>query len=207
MPELLADAALAAAAPCAIADTVNLYLAMPKTRYFADRIAYAGLKLPLAENGNVRVDRMSMLMSVEARSPLEDYRLVELAMRLPLTYKLRRGGFKTVFKDAMADIVPPEVLARPKWGFTPPASEWLRTALCPLVEQVLTPERVAAAGFFRPETISRLVHEHVVERKYELWTIWTALVFHLWYGLYIDHSISLDHKLTPADLYAPSLVQ
>jgi asparagine synthase (glutamine-hydrolysing) len=179
---------------------------MPKTKHFADRIAYAGLRLPLAENGNVRVDRMCMAMSVESRSPLEDYKLVELAYRLPLEYKLRRGGFKTILKDAVADLVPREVITRPKWGFNPPASEWLRTALCPLVRQVLAPERVAAAGFFKPEAISRLVHEHIVERKYELWTVWTALVFHLWYSLYIDKSMTLDRKLTPADLCTPALV-
>lgn len=206
MPELLASSTLANGSVAAIAETVEPYLAKPHTRHFADRIAYTGLRLPLTENGNIRIDRMCMAMSVEARSPLEDYQLVELAYRLPLEYKLRRSGFKTVFKDAISDLVPPEVLTRPKWGFTPPASEWLRTALRPLVEQVLTPERVEAAGFFKPEAISRLVHAHIVDREYELWTVWTALIFHLWHGIYIDGSITLDHKLAPADLYTSALV-
>lgn len=176
------------------------FLAMPQTRHFAQRAAYAELRLPMAENINMRVDKMSMAMSVEARSPLQDYRLVELALGLPLEYKLRRGGFKTVLKDAFADRIPAEVLARPKWGFTPPASDWLRTGLRSLVETVLSPEHVAAVGVFRSETISRLIHAHIVERKYELWSIWSALIFHLWYALYIDHSLTLDHTLSPDDL-------
>jgi asparagine synthase (glutamine-hydrolysing) len=199
--ELLMDSSLALQGADRVRADLYAYLAMPNTRHFADRIAYAGLRLPLPENGNIRVDKMSMAMSVEARSPLEDYRLVELALSLPLEYKLRRGDFKTVFKDAIADLVPGEVLQRPKWGFTPPASQWLRTALRPLVESILHPERVAAAGIFRPEAISRLVHAHIVEGKYELWPLWSALVLHLWYSLYIDRSLSLDHPLTPADLY------
>jgi asparagine synthase (glutamine-hydrolysing) len=208
MPELLANEALAAAAPASIAHAVRPLLAASHSRYFADRMAYTAVRLPLAEHyGNLRVDRMSMAMSVEARSPMQDYRFVEMAMQLPLEYKLRNGDCKRVLKDAVRDLVPGDVLRRPKWGFNPPASEWLRTTLLPLVQQVLTPERVAEAGFFRPEAVARLVHEHVVERKYELWTVWTALVFHLWYGLYIDRSITLDHKLAPADLYAPALVK
>jgi asparagine synthase (glutamine-hydrolysing) len=175
-------------------------LAMPQTRHFAQRAAYVELRLPMAENINMRVDKMSMAMSVEARSPLQDYRLVELALRLPLEYKLRRGDFKTILKDAFADVIPAEVLKRPKWGFTPPASEWLRTGLRSLVETVLAPERVAAAGVFRPETIARLIDAHIVERRYELWSIWSALIFHLWHALYIERSLTLDHTLSPDDL-------
>lgn len=205
--ELLASDSLAALAPASLANAISPLLSAPQSRYFADRMAYAAIRLPLAEHyGNLRVDKMSMAMSIEARSPMQDYRFVELAMQLPLEYKLRNGDSKRVFKDAVRDLVPDEVMRRPKWGFNPPASEWLRTTLRPLVQQVLTPERVGDTGFFRPETITRLVHEHIVERKYELWTVWTALVFHLWYGLYIDHSITLDRKLAPADLYAPVLV-
>jgi asparagine synthase (glutamine-hydrolysing) len=207
MPDLLRDRALADGAFSAIARTLTPYLNAPNSRHFADRIAYTGLRLPLAEHyGTMRVDKMTMAMSVEARSPMLDYQFVEMAQRLPLEYKLRNGDTKRVFKDAVRDIVPGEVLRRPKWGFTPPASDWLRTSLRPLVEKVLTPDRVEAVGFFKPETVSSLIHAHIVDRKYEMWTVWTALVFHLWHGLYIDHSIKLDHKLSPADLYGSALV-
>lgn len=185
----------------ALSSGLRAVLAEPNTPHFADRIAYADLRVALAENMNMRVDKMSMAMSVESRAPLQDYKLVELALRLPLNYKLRRGDFKTIFKDALGTSIPQEILKRPKWGFNPPASDWLRTILRPLVETTLTPERVAAAGVFRPEAVSGLIQAHVVERKYEMWPLWTALVFHLWHGLYIDGSLTLDHKLNASDLY------
>ncbi len=202
LPELLAGANGGLESVRAV---LRPMLAMPQARHFAQRAAYLELRLPMAENINMRVDKMSMAMSVESRSPLQDYRLVELALRLPLEYKLRRGDFKTVLKDAFADLIPAEVLARPKWGFTPPASDWLRTGLRPLVETVLAPERVAAVGVFRPDTLSRLTHAHIVERKYELWSIWSALIFHLWYALYIDRSLTLDHTLSPDDLVSAAV--
>ncbi len=176
-------------------------LAQPRSPHFADRLAFADLRLALAENMNMRVDKMSMAMSVEARAPLQDYKLVELALSLPLSYKLRRGVSKAVFRDAVRDLIPADVLKRPKWGFIPPASNWMRACMRPLVEQTLTPERVAAAGVFRPEAISGIIHAHIAEHKYEMWSLWTALIFHLWHGLYIDGSISLDHALAPTELY------
>ncbi|MEP7294394.1 MAG: asparagine synthase (glutamine-hydrolyzing), partial [Chloroflexota bacterium] len=176
-------------------------LGEPRSPHFADRLAYADLRLALAENMNLRVDKMSMAMSVESRAPLQDYKLAELALRLPLSYKLRNGESKAVFRDAIRDLIPADVLKRPKWGFNPPASDWLRTCLRPLVEQTLTPERVAEVGIFRPEAISGIIQAHIVEHKYEMWSLWTALVFHLWHGLYIDGSITLDHTLTAGELY------
>jgi asparagine synthase (glutamine-hydrolysing) len=186
-----------------VARALRSALAEPNTRQFADRLAFADLRLALAERMNARVDKMCMAMSVESRSPLEDYRLVETALSLPARYKLRSGETKAVFRDAIRDLVPTEVLNRPKWGFTPPASEWMRTTLRPLVERTLTPERVAAAGYFRPEAVQRLIQDHVFERKYEMWGLWSALVFHLWHALYIDESLTPE-AIQPADLYAPA---
>lgn len=184
-----------------LAQGLRRVLAEPRSPHFADRIAYADLRVALAENMNMRVDKMSMAMSVESRAPLQDYKLVELALRLPLSYKLRRGDFKTIFKDALGTSIPEDILKRPKWGFNPPASDWMRTILRPLVEQTLTKERVAEAGVFRPEAVAGLIQAHIVERKYEMWPLWTALVFHLWHGLYIDGSLTLDHTLSAQDLY------
>jgi asparagine synthase (glutamine-hydrolysing) len=190
--------------PEALARWLRQVLAEPRSPHFADRIAYADLRVALAENMNMRVDKMSMAMSVEARAPLQDYRLVELALRLPLSYKLRRGDFKTIFKDALRTSIPQDILKRSKWGFNPPASDWMRTILRPLIEQTLTRERLAEAGVFRPEAVERLIQAHIVERKYEMWPLWTALVFHLWHGLYIDGSLTLDHALSASELYAPA---
>ncbi len=200
VPGLLADARQEGQIYAAVAHALRPLLEAPRTRHFADRIAFTSLQRWLAEDSNMRVDKMSMAMSVESRAPFEDHELVELALRIPLGHKLRKGDFKAVLKAAIAEWVPPEILARPKWGFFPPSSEWLRTALRPLVDTYLSAERVAASGVFRPEAVRGLVESHMSKRSYELWTLWALLAFQVWHALYIEQSLALDHTLSPADL-------
>ncbi len=182
-----------------LAATLEPVLAVPRAACFTDRLAYGGLRLWLAEDSNMRVDKMTMAMSVEARAPFEDHPLVEMALRIALEHKLHGGGSKVVLKEALRGLVPESVLTRPKWGFIPPMSNWLRTAFRPLVETVLAPERVAAAGWCDPAAVTRLVDDHMTRRSYELWTVWPLLVFHLWHALMIEGSMTLDHTLAPED--------
>ncbi len=190
-------------------ETVNAilrpFLAYPRTDYFADRIAYTRMSLWLAEESNMRVDKISMAMSIEARAPFLDHQLVELALRMPIQHKLRNGDFKVVLKDAVTDLIPSEILQRPKWGFAPPSSDWLRTVLRPLVDTYLSPDYVASAGFFRPEVVASMVDEHMSKRGYELWSLWMLLVFHLWHALYIDQALQLRDKITPAALLSENV--
>ena len=200
LPALLVDGGLAGRAFDTVAQTVRPMAMAPRTRSFADRIAFTSLKLWIAEDSNMRVDKMTMAMSVEARAPFEDHHLVAQALGLPLGYKLRQGDFKRVLKDAVRDLVPSAILDRPKWGFVPPSSDWLRTTLRPLVDAHLSRERIAATGFFQPDAVQCLVDDHMTKRSYELWSLWPLLVFQIWHALYIDGSLALDHPLRPEDL-------
>ncbi len=206
LPDLLVRDGLAGRAPAILERSLRPILSAPQTDHFADRIAYTSLRRWVAEDSNMRVDKMSMAMSIEARAPFEDHALVDFGLSLPLDYKLRGGGFKTILKDAVRDLVPAEILNRPKWGFIPPSSDWLRTVLRPLVDTHLARERIEAAGVFRPETVARLVDDHMSRRGYELWPLWAILSFQIWHALYIDGSLTLDHKLAPQDL-ADAIVQ
>ncbi|MBK8020245.1 MAG: asparagine synthase (glutamine-hydrolyzing) [Chloroflexi bacterium] len=197
--ELLRSIPDAGASADALAAVLKSYLNAPGAHSFVERIAWADGRLVLAENMNMRVDKMCMAMSVEARAPFQDLSVVELGYRLPVEYKLG-GDSKRVLKDALRGLVPENVLHRPKWGFNPPASDWMRNVLRPLIETLLTPERVAAVGVFRPETIQAVRQAHIVERKYEMWSLWTALVFHLWHAIYIEESFKLDKDFTPDHL-------
>ncbi len=207
LPDVMRDRVLADRALPVVDAAVRPLVTAPRTNRFADRVAFTSLNLWIPEDSNMRVDKATMAMSVEARAPFEDHLLVEMALGIPLGYKLRRGDVKRVLKDAVADLVPASVLARPKWGFMPPSSEWLRTVLNPLVRTFLAPERIEASGFFRPEAVTRLVDDHMSKRRYELWTLWPLLVFQLWHALYIDGSLSLAGRLTPADLLAAAHVR
>jgi len=210
--QLVDHATLAALAPGhtpeqAVAPLLGALLAAPQTPDFPDRMAYTRLRLWLAEDSNMRVDKMAMFMSVEARAPFEDHRLVEYAHRLPFAYRMRGRRSKAVLKDAAADLLPPAALQRPKWGFFQPSSSWLRTLLKPLVDAQLAPERVEAAGVFDPQVVARLVQEHTVQDQYRLWPLWLALTFQVWHALYIEQSLDPGRALTPADLYSGRFVR
>jgi asparagine synthase (glutamine-hydrolysing) len=200
LPALLNNQQTASKAYNIVNQRLAPLLGTPRTNYFADRIAFTSLNLWIAEDSNMRVDKMSMLMSTEARAPFEDHHLVELALTIPLQHKLRHGDFKAVLKSAVADLVPRETLSRPKWGFVPPSSQWLRTVLRPLVDTYLSRERVVAVGYFQPKAVASLVEAHMSKRSYELWPLWSLLVFHLWHALYIERDLVLEHQLTPPDL-------
>ncbi|MDX2162340.1 MAG: asparagine synthase (glutamine-hydrolyzing) [bacterium] len=193
-------------AQAAVHAWIDPLLAVPGTDDFTERLAVGNLIGFVGENSNMRVDKMCMAMSVEARSPLEDYRLAELALRLPRAYKLRGGDFKAVFKDAIRDLVPQNVLTRPKWGFNPPASDWLRGPLQPLIRRWLSREYIESVGVFDAAAVERALHEHVVEREYRLWEVWTALAFHVWHALFIDQALTLPEPLAAPDLVAGAVV-
>lgn len=171
-----------------------------RSEYFADRIAYTSLRTWLAEDSNMRVDKMSMAMSIEARAPFEDHTLTEWALSLPLSYKLGGGRFKRVLKDAVRDLVPAEILTRPKWGFFPPISNWLRTIFKPYIDRFLSRDYVEHVGWFDPDAVARTIDSHVVRREYQMQPLWMLLQFHMWHAIMIDGSFTLDRKLTPDDL-------
>lgn len=196
LPDLLCDSVLANRAFSAVNQVTRPLLEAPKTCHFADRMAYTSLNLWLAEDSNMRVDKMSMAMSVETRAPLEDHHLIDLAFSIPLEFKLRHGDFKRVFKDSVSDLVPKAILNRPKWGFAPPTSEWLRTVFKPLVDKYLSIENVERVGYFNAQFVSKLVAHHLSRQSYEVWAIWPLLIFHIWHALYIDGNLTLSERLT-----------
>jgi asparagine synthase (glutamine-hydrolysing) len=198
--ELTSNRYIYSDAMAAVAASFVPLLNTPQTDHFTERIAYTSLRRWVAEDSNMRVDKMSMLMSVEARAPFEDHQLMDLALSLPMSYKLREGDFKRVLKDAVRGLVPDEVLERPKRGFAPPSSEWLRGALRPLVDTYLSPEYVESVGIFDPKVVQNAVQAHLSRKRYELWTVYPMLVFHLWHALYIDGSLTLSNTLTPESL-------
>jgi asparagine synthase (glutamine-hydrolysing) len=185
-----------------IASIVMPLLMTPRTRYFTARIPYAELNLNVAEHINMRLDKMSMMMSVETRSPFQDHPLAELALSLPLHYKLSVQRTKIVLRDAVRDLLPEEVLRRPKWGFFSPVSKWLRGALSPLVERYLAPKNVAEVGLFKPEIVQEIVQAHKRGKRYEMWALWGLLVFHIWHALYISGTLKLAEPLSPSQLTA-----
>ena len=135
------------------------------------RQLYADVTGYLADDILVKVDRMSMAASLEARVPFLDHEVVEHAMTLPARWKTGGGG-KAVLKEAFADLLPPEIRRRRKAGFSIPMKHWLRGPLRPVVEDLLSPERLAARGWFDPREVRRLVDEHLRGRHNHAHRLW-----------------------------------
>jgi len=149
-----------------------------------NRDLYLDLKTYLVDDIMVKVDRMSMATSLEARAPLLDHKLVEFAFSLPPRMKVRGPVTKWFFKKAMEGILPNEILYRQKEGFSIPIKNWLKTDLKPLMLDTLSPERLKALDYFNPETVARLIDEHLQNRENHSHRLWALISFSLWHQHY-----------------------
>lgn len=126
-----------------------------------DRAQYADLKFWLPGDILTKVDRTSMAVSLEAREPLLDHRLIEFAAALPERLRLRGGQGKWLMKQAMRRYLPDEVLFRPKQGFVTPISQWLRGPLVGSARAIGTSAALARTGWFDGAALSRVAEEHI----------------------------------------------
>ena len=145
-----------------------------------NRQLYADFKLFLSDDILVKVDRMSMATSLEARSPFLDKDVVELAFRMPGHMKLRGNTRKYVLKKAMKGILPGHILNRPKEGFSIPIKNWLRRELRPLMDALLTQERVEQGGVFQWSEVERLKSEHIAGQANHAHQLFPLMVFERW---------------------------
>ena len=137
-----------------------------------DRAQYADLKIWLPGDILTKGDRTSMAVSLEAREPLLDHRLVEFAATLPVGMRLRRGEGKWVMKKAMERYLPREVLYRPKMGFVTPVSAWFRGALAGEAAGLARSRVLAGTGWFDLERVARLAEAHRSGREEHGRTLW-----------------------------------
>jgi asparagine synthase (glutamine-hydrolysing) len=145
-----------------------------------NRQLYADLSVYLADDILVKVDRMAMATSLETRAPFLDADVMELAFSMPARFKIRNGERKWVLKQAMKGILPDAILGRKKEGFSIPMKNWLRRELQPLMEELLSPERIRARNLFEPAEVSRLIDEHVAGRENHAHTLFPLMVFERW---------------------------
>ncbi len=148
------------------------------------RLMRLDTRIYLPDDILVKVDRMSMAHSLEVRTPLLDYRLVEWATRLPSRLKVRGLSKKRIFREAMRGILPDPILDRKKAGFNVPMARWLREDLRDAVRDALSPTRLRAQGIFRPAEVARLIDEHDARRTDHSRHLWSLLMFSLWYDRY-----------------------
>lgn len=127
-----------------------------------------------------KVDVASMSFALEARSPLLDPNVVELALQIPLRYKLRGRVGKLILREAFRDLLPDEIDARPKTGFGVPIDSWFRNELNATLKEVLFDESSRRESFFNRAYVERLVKEHEERRFDHAARLWALFVFQIW---------------------------
>jgi len=128
----------------------------------------------------VKIDRASMAHSLESRVPFLDPVVAELALALPARHKVRGLSKKRLFRNAMAPLLPREIVRARKRGFALPVAAWFRGDLEPFVRDVLSREQVSAQGFLDPDSVDAVIDEHVSGREDLSRNIWGLVSLSLW---------------------------
>jgi asparagine synthase (glutamine-hydrolysing) len=153
---------------------------------FLSRMIYLELKLRLPELLLMRVDKITMATSVEARVPFLDHHLVEYALSLPRSLKVEGRSGKHILKRALEEILPHDLLYSPKRGFGAPIREWFRNGLGDLLDSHLLNSPMRRRDFFDYKFITRLLEEH--RRGTHDWSfhLWALLNLSMWYERWIE---------------------
>jgi asparagine synthase (glutamine-hydrolysing) len=163
-----------------VADHVLRLTAEAGNRGELDRALYVDLRSYLVDNCLVKLDRMSMACSLEARLPLLDHELVELAFEIPERLKVSRMKTKVLLKRVAARHLPRDCVYRPKEGFSIPIKHWLAGHLRPLVDDLLEPRQLSAEGVFDGVVVDRLKQEHFTGENNHSHVLWALMIVQDW---------------------------
>ncbi len=141
-----------------------------------DRAQYADLTFWMPGDILTKVDRTSMGVSLEAREPLLDHRLVEFAARLPETMRVRGSVGKYLLKRSLEDRLPNEILYRPKQGFVTPIAAWFRGPLANAAREISTRSTIIEAGWFDSVQLARLAEAHIAGHADNSRILWQLLM-------------------------------
>ena len=151
-----------------------------------DVLLYLDSKTYLPGDILTKVDRMSMAVSLEARAPLLDHKLIEFVARIPAALKLRGTETKHIFKRAISDYVPADILHREKQGFGVPVQQWINEQLRTQMHDTLTDERTRTRGYVEPRYVAQLLNEHERGRRDHATPLWALFMLELWQRIFID---------------------
>ena len=165
------------------------------------QMQYVDAHAYLTDDILVKVDKASMINSLETRAPLLDQYLVEYASSLPSTLRMRDGRLKYLLKKAAADLLPVEILARPKQGFGVPLKHWFRGDLTNYAFDLLDSQRARQRGIFNPQYIHKLLKSHAGTKLVNHSNaIWALLCLELWFQVYMDEPAARIERHSPTQI-------
>jgi asparagine synthase (glutamine-hydrolysing) len=165
-------------------DLINNFYLSDNANDKLSKEQYVDLKMYLPDDILVKVDRMSMANSLEARVPFLDHEFVEFSATISPDLKLRGLITKYILKRALSQLLPKEIIHRKKQGFSIPMKNWLRDELRNMMLGVLSRERIIEKGYFNYEQVNKLIQQHLEGKRNNAHKIWAIMTFELWHELY-----------------------
>ena len=164
------------------------YAARVKTNEPLDQLLYIDGKTYLPGDILTKVDRMSMATSLEVRVPLLDHKLIEFVTRVPASLKLAGTETKQLLKRVAKDLIPAEILDRPKQGFGMPLEEWINRQLRDQIRDILNEPLTRQRGYVNYDYVDLILDEHQKGRRDHSQPLWSLWIFELWQRRYLDQS-------------------
>lgn len=152
---------------------------------FLDALTYQEFQLRLPELLLMRVDKITMSTSIEARVPFLDYRLVEFTAHIPTAMKVRGGRTKHILKHAVRDLLPAEIIDRRKQGFSAPVKEWFRGPLAGYARRSILESRLREQELFDYQVVAAMLEAHRTGRRNYDTLLWSLVNLSQWYDGWI----------------------
>ena len=147
------------------------------------RAADLNIKLWLENDSNVKVDRASMAYGVEVRSPFLDYRVIELARTLPISYRFHKGKRKRILRDILNEYIPESVFDVPKKGFSIPLAEWMRNDLKEDIQLHLTDTFLHSIKGLNVKRVKKFMRLHFENKQDYSTYLWRVYVLSKWFKI------------------------
>lgn len=158
----------------------------PEDREWVSAVQWLDIMTYLPDDLLTMCDKMSMASSLEVRVPFCDHLLVQSMMAIPSKHKYKGLKLKSLMKSSFKTLLPKEIIQHKKQGFMVPLAVWLKSDLRPLIEDLLSKERIERRGFFRYSFVRRMLDLHYSGRENLVDSIYALVVLELWHQLYLD---------------------
>jgi asparagine synthase (glutamine-hydrolysing) len=169
-----------------VTQSFRQYANVVKTNDTLDQLLYIDCKTYLPGDILTKVDRTSMATSLEVRVPLLDHKLIDFVTKVPASLKLAGTETKHLLKRVAKDLIPSEILERPKQGFGIPLEEWINRQLRDQIREILLEPRTRQRGYVNYDYVDLILDEHHKERRDHSFPLWSLFILELWHRQYID---------------------